>query len=42
MVSEIISDTLLFKSAVTTTEDENAVKSLSDYYKFNYMTFGRE
>ena len=31
MVSTIISDTLLFKSAVTTTEDENAVKSLSDY-----------
>ena len=42
MVSAIISDTLLFKSAVTTSEDEDAVKSLSDYYKFNYMTLGRE
>ena len=42
MVSAIISDTLLFKSAVTTSEDEDAVKSLSDYYKFNYITLGRE
>ena len=42
MVSAIISDTLLFKSAVTTSEDEDAVKSLSAYYKFNYITLGRE
>ena len=42
IVSAIISDTLLFRSAVTTSEDENAVISLSNYYKFDYQTLGRE
>lgn len=42
MVSAIISDTLLFKSAITTDEDIETVKYLSDYFKFDYQTLGRE
>ena len=42
MVSAIISDTLLLKSAVTTQEDIDAVKYLADYAKIEYENFGRE
>ena len=36
IISAIISDTLLLKSAVTTQEDIDAVENLSSYFDINY------
>ena len=42
IISAIISDTLLLKSAVTTQEDIDTVENLSSYFDINYKTFGLE
>ena len=42
MISAIISDTLLLKSAVTTQEDIDTLKALADYAHIEYENFGRE
>lgn len=42
MVSAIISDTLLLKSPITTEEDINVVKNLSEYIDLDYEIYGRE
>ena len=42
IISAIISDTLLLKSAITTQEDIDAVENLSSYFDINYKTFGLE
>ena len=42
MVSAIISDTLLLKSAITTQADIDAVIDLSDKYDIQYLNYGRQ
>ena len=42
MVSAIISDTLLLKSAITTQEDIDTVKNLSKNFGIYYETYGKE
>ena len=42
IVSAIISDTLLLKSAITTQDDIDAVKNLSKEFDINYESYGRE
>ena len=42
MISAIISDTLLLKSAVTTQEDKDAVTYLSKKFDINYEVLGKE
>lgn len=40
IMSAIISDTLLLKSSITTKEDIEAVKNLSDYTGIDYLNYG--
>ena len=42
MVSAIISDTLLLKSAITTQDDIDALTNLSDKYEIQYLNYGRQ
>ena len=42
MVSAIISDTLLLKSAITTQDDIDAVRNLSEKYNIQVENYGRE